>query len=350
MKRLLFNTALVVGFLLSSISVFSQVEQSKKVNKKYDVSKETVLAIANKFGKVHINTWDKNQITVDVTITAEAKSADKANDLLDAIEIEVSESSSKKSFETVLDKQFNSKGSQKFEITYEVNMPAINPLELKSTFGDVYLADHMGNVDMDISYGNVKGGNLTGQVKFKLSFGNGSLNEVKQGNIDVKYSEDLMIGKCDNIELKQEFSNVNIRSANFIDVKSKYGDLDLGNIGSIDGSIGFSGFKMDRLEKSLVMETSHASGFKIDFVSKSFEVIDISGKFGGYKITLEKGTVPDIEVDLSFSDWKYRSSDFEINYVEKNMHNSTYRTNGGDRKGGKIKINSSYGDLILNYE
>src|SRR5690606_31439748 len=48
-------------FDLNSNTVFDS-EKTKTFDKTYKVSESDILAIENKFGKVHINTWNKNEI------------------------------------------------------------------------------------------------------------------------------------------------------------------------------------------------------------------------------------------------------------------------------------------------
>src|SRR6476661_8753086 len=58
-------------------------EKSKRINKVFKVNATDKLDIENSFGKIHINTWDKNEITVEVVMIARANSEEKAQEILD---------------------------------------------------------------------------------------------------------------------------------------------------------------------------------------------------------------------------------------------------------------------------
>jgi len=79
---------LLLGAFVGSQAIAKE-EFTKKISKSYDVNKEATLAIKNKFGKIHCQNWDKNSISIEVTITLEASSQEKANKYFDRINIEV---------------------------------------------------------------------------------------------------------------------------------------------------------------------------------------------------------------------------------------------------------------------
>ena len=93
-----------LSLLIASGSVLGQsfTTRSKQVKKSYNLTKKTRLAIDNKYGDVHINTWDQNRMEVTVTIKAEKRSEDRAQQLLEQVEIEINgnESTGTIEFET----------------------------------------------------------------------------------------------------------------------------------------------------------------------------------------------------------------------------------------------------------
>ncbi len=340
---LLFMLLLAFGF-----NALAQVEKNKKVDKSYQVKSSTVLEVINKFGKVHVNTWDKSEIAVKVEVIVEDKDDKRAQDLLDEIDIKINESGDRKSFETTLSKGFKSKGKQSFEVNYEISMPSGNPLELKNSFGNIYLGDRTGATKLDLSYGDLKAGKLTGESDFKLSFGKGDVDELGSGTMTIKYSK-LEIAKVGDVKLKQGFSDLEIDEIGKVDLESKYGSLDFGTVESIDGSAGFSGFEIDRLKTSIKLEASYVSGFTIDELAKGFDFVDIEGKFGNYRITLEDGSNASVEGEFRFSTMSYDKDEINMHYVNKDMHRATYKGKVGNGSGGQISVVSSYGDLRLGF-
>ena len=146
MKTLL-KYNLIIGLVLLSISVFAGDQQEKKkiVEKNYKVNATTKLRLENKFGKIKINSWEKNEFDIKVEVIGRGRSEERSQRILDAIDIDITEGSTEIVFETEFSNN-KSKNGEGFEVNYTVYMPETNPLEIKNSFGDVT----MGNRDNDL--------------------------------------------------------------------------------------------------------------------------------------------------------------------------------------------------------
>ena len=65
-----------------------EATKEKRMSKHYNVQFGDKLRISNTYGKVHINTWEKNEVSVDIVITTKAKTDEKAEKLMDRIQID----------------------------------------------------------------------------------------------------------------------------------------------------------------------------------------------------------------------------------------------------------------------
>ena len=82
---------IVIGIFFTFIAragEYGNIEKKKSVIKIYDVTAKDNLMLDNQFGQVKINLWDKNEIRVDISITANANSDDRAKEYLDGVVIE----------------------------------------------------------------------------------------------------------------------------------------------------------------------------------------------------------------------------------------------------------------------
>lgn len=353
MKKSLYNLyfLLIIGLIASPALAVSggklDVEKRKTVEKAYDVKSNVLLNIMNKFGKVHVNTWDKATIEVKVEIIARRNNENRAQELLDRIRIDISESSSEIMFETEFRGNFNSKSNESYEINYNINMPRINPLRVKNSFGDTFIADIDSNVDLKLSYGDVRLENLNGtDNEIKISFSDGDIKSIKQGVFEAKYS-DLNVDEVGVIKLENGFSDISIDKAKTIDLTSKYGDLEIGYVEGVKGYVGFTDFSIDRLEFELDVEASYAGDFTVEEVGKNFTKVFIDGKFGDYDIGFEDGANGTLEATMKYCDMDFRGINIDLNYRVKEDFRATYRGKIGDGSGGKVDIYSSYGDVRL---
>lgn len=350
MKRLAFNLLIILILSVFSCQLLAKkrgdIEKKKKIEKTYQVSGQQVLDITNKFGKVHINTWDDNQIEVFIEIITRGDTDTRAMKILDRIDIEIDESSSRISFETKLNGNMNNNKDESFEINYEVSMPKSNSLKLNNSFGDTYLADFSGELDVEVSYGGLQAGKLTGNSNVELSFGDGSINRIDKGGLIIKYS-DLDVDELGIVNLELGYSDVSVEKGNIIEIECKYGDFELGEVTVIEGEVGFSGFRIGKLYKLIDMKTAYSGGFRIEEVDKGFESISLEGKFGAFRIGLSEGTNSSFEAKLKFCELNYSDINLDMTYSVEEDFKSEYRGKIGNGSGGKISIISEYGNVKL---
>src|SRR5437763_1621081 len=94
MKTLKSSLSIILLSTLMCFQLQASDEYTKKISKSYDVNKDATLSVKNKFGKVHCENWDKNTISIDVTITVTASNQEKANKYFDKIRIDITGSNS----------------------------------------------------------------------------------------------------------------------------------------------------------------------------------------------------------------------------------------------------------------
>jgi hypothetical protein len=350
MKRLAFNLLIILVLSAFSCQLLARkrgdIEKKKRIEKTYQVSGQQALDITNKFGKVHINTWDKNKIEVLIEIIARGNTDERAMKILDRIDVDINESSSRIIFETILKGNMNNKNDESFEINYEISMPKSNALKLNNSFGDTYLADFSGELNMEVSYGGLQAGKLTGNSNVEVSFGDGNIDRMDKGDLIVKYS-DVDVEELGIVSLELGYSDVSIEKGNILEVECKYGDFKLDEVSVITGEVGFSEFRIGKLHKSIDMETAYSGGFRIEEVAKDFEKIILEGKFGTFRIGLSAGTNSSFEVKLRFCALNYSDINLDLNYKVEEDFKSEYRGKIGNGSGGKISIISEYGDVKL---
>src|SRR5205085_6605676 len=112
MKKILFSRLLLLVTVLASIAATAQdkddhknekepkFKKTKSYSKSYNLASSDKISLANQFGEMKLNTWDKNEIKVDVTITGKSDIEQRAQEILDHISINDSKTGSTVSFET----------------------------------------------------------------------------------------------------------------------------------------------------------------------------------------------------------------------------------------------------------
>jgi hypothetical protein len=220
MKRRTKQLSTIAAILILSaplITLAQDVKRQKLINKSYDVSGNDRLSIDNSFGNVVVSTWDRSQITVDIEIVAKAGSDEKAQDIMNKIDVRDSRDGHEIRFKTKVDEVHNDRGnkgrhddennSRSFYIDYIVHMPAANPLSIENSFGKTEVPAIKGLVSLTSKFGSLTTGKLDNVDQIDVEFGKAWIESINNGKISFKFNKESRIGKVEgNVKISSEFS------------------------------------------------------------------------------------------------------------------------------------------------
>ena len=176
---------------LSNQPDYQGIERTKVITKSYNVDANDKLAINNQYGTVSINTWDKNEIKVDVEIKAYERSQNAAQDLLDNVSITDSKQPNLITFKTEIKREsqnwvMRSKDGKDerhgVQINYVVYMPSKNPLDITNRYGGTTVPNFDGVLNINSSYGSFSGKELrNASSRIKVSYGSANILNLKGG-------------------------------------------------------------------------------------------------------------------------------------------------------------------------
>ncbi len=292
-------------------------ERTKKFSKSFRLAAGKQFAVENKFGKVHINTWDKPEASVEVIIIARSSSESKAQNMLDRISIAVEEGTA----EILVRTQFNEAtnwmgGKQSFEINYVVNMPRNNPLRVKNSFGDTYVAELNGKSEISASYGNLKIDRLLNTENYvKIAFGSGRIGYCKAGTVKLSYSE-MEITDGGTLTIESSYSDLEIKNIQSVQLQTKYGDI------------------------------------SIAINDRGFKGLDIDGSFSSIDLRVPAHQNFDFEIKTSYADLNVDESKIPPSSMQVQKTGSSRTCTGtfGKSSISMIKVTSRYGDINLKFK
>ena len=274
-------------------------EKSKSVNRTYNVSASDRLNISNSFGKVEVNTWNKNEIKVDVSIEVSANTDALAQKMIDRISVSDEKNGKEISFKTTIKDMNNSKGEKsRMTINYRISMPASNPLQVKNEFGATIIPDHAGEVDLVSKFGSLTAGNLSNVKNVQVEFGKANIESINNGNLVIKYSNATLGKLTGTIKLNAEFSTV-IK----MDLDSRLAGLDIK-----------ASYSTVNLKPATDMSASYT----------------INTSFGSFKNRTE------VKFDGDDNDKQDKGPKFDFQYNGKSGSGNT-----------RIHVNTSFGNVIL---
>jgi len=307
--RLLSGAALLLVLSAPVITQAQDVRRQRLINKSYDVTADDKLQIDNQFGNVVVSTWDKEQITVDIEISAKASTDDRAHNIMDKINVEDARNGHTILFKTQVNdihnsdknKDRNRENDRSFYIDYVIHMPASNRLSIENSFGKTEIPAFKGLVTLTSKFGSLNTGKLDNVDQIDVEFGKAFITSVNNGKVMFKFNKESRIGRVDgSVKISSEFSqNVQIGIADDI------------------------------------------------------QELQLSESYSGVRLVVAKELSAEFEVHTSFGHFN-NESDFEIEEHKEDKDDygphfdKDYSGKAGEGK-GRIRIKSSFGTVRLSH-
>ena len=264
--KILFLVGTIAFSLQSRASDDPKVEKKKTYSKSYPVSSGDKITLNNQFGEMKLVTWDKNEVKVDVNITAKADDDSRAQQILDKITIEDGKNSNGVYFKTKFAKdQWNddsdrnrSKEERKekhknegMEINYTVYLPAGNPLNADNQFGPMTVPDYRGEATLTSKFGSLTAGKINNSKSVSVEFGKADIAQLNGGKLSIKFSSGTVSKLSGDVDANFEFCDkikINIdNDVKDLDIKNSYStlylDLNKNFSGNYDIATSFGEFR-----------------------------------------------------------------------------------------------------------
>ena len=215
------------------------VRKTKLINRSYTVTADDKLQIDNQFGDVTVTTWDQNKITVDIEIGARARTEEKAQDILNQIDIRENNIDHLYSFKTKVGEIHSQNGghhdgnsggdNRTFYIDYVIHMPAANPLDVHNDFGHTEIPNYKGQINLTSKYGSLVAGNLASVGNIDVEFGRATIGDITNGKVVFQYNSSSRIGKVNgSVRIISEFSSrvqINVGDVKDLTINESYSGI-----------------------------------------------------------------------------------------------------------------------------
>jgi hypothetical protein len=110
---------------------------------------------------------------------------------------------------------------------------------LSNKFGDIYMDDLEGQVDIELSNGALKANRLTGNSSISLSFADGMIKELGSTNLKLSYS-DLALDLVSQLDLRSKSSKLNVDTVNVLKIDSRRDKLFFQKVEFLYGTSNFT--------------------------------------------------------------------------------------------------------------
>lgn len=358
------NTRAFRFFLLTIAAVFihyftvqaGMEEFTKTIQKEYPITANSELAISNKYGDVQIQNWDQKSFKIVVKIMVDVKDRKVADDLLSMLNVDFSQEGDRITATTKIEDSFGrSRGwfggdfGKRFSINYTVYMPKTNNLHVDNKYGNIFIDEMSGFVDIDLKYGSMTINKLSREDdkpmnQVVMAYSKGNIVECKWLKLQVSYSK-IDIDRSKAIILISKYSKGSIGKASSLVADNSYDGYQIGEIGNFVVVGKYSNFQVKYLSKKIDLDVKYTD-VSVGTVSKTFENIDVTSKYGKINLGIEPGASYYLDGYAGYTSIDYPTENSRVNRINENVKMTVKGTIGSNPK-GSVKINTEYGGVRL---
>lgn len=257
--------------MLSSFQANAQFSETREFVKRFKIQEETRIDITNKYGKIELNTWDKDSVVIRFKMEINEKKPDKLRKTLDNLDFDISNSQHFLIVKTQVDKYRSQIESEflKFKetilqtsgsirIDLQVWLPNDHELHLENKFGDILMDDYQGEIQISLSNGKLKAGDLPKRVSLNLSFADATVNNLKNGTIISNYS-DINLKNAGIIKLESKSSTIEILNSQDLYIDSRRDKYRLRLAEKVEAVTSFSHLMISELKEKANLRMSYGS-------------------------------------------------------------------------------------------
>lgn len=332
----------ILVFACVSISVQAQDDYSKEFNQEFKVNKDAMLRLDNKFGNITCETWNNNEIAIQVIVEVHNKSQRRAEELLDKINVEFSGSNSMVSAITRIGKMRS--GNNHFSIDYYVKLPASIRLDVSNKYGNVFLPTMEGSTELTVKYGDLQVNKLmSDNNEITVKYGELNADMISKARIDFGYSE-MRIDEADYLDMKTSYSEVNIDKVHKMDLRTSFDDVEIDEIAVLEAKSNYSEVEIGMLAAELDIDADFGS-IEIDRIASDFSYVYVEGSYTGIELSFADRAGFEAEIYTKYGDFhsKYRN---ELN--REKLGHSSYRYYGTIGNGkGKVKVKTTFASVDI---
>ena len=269
------------------------VEKERTVSRSFVLKESTEIEVSNKYGDIHLIPWEKDSVRFDIRLQVKSTKQSKLDKTFDFIDFNFKANDYYIIAQTVFEQggsfwsEVNDIANNLFSagtstsIDYTIHLPANVHISLQHKYGNIYMTDFTGDINIDLSNGNLKAHNLSGEILLRVNFGDLDVQSVKNGQIDLSYGE-LHLDEAGEIQVSGSSASIYSDHIRQLTLDAKRSKLYLGKVDNIKGMTYFSTLEVDDLKELISLNSRYGSvdlkniGQKVSMVNLTTYDTDLS--------------------------------------------------------------------------
>lgn len=334
MRLLICSLVLQLTLFTGYIGYGQTIEKSRTVTETFKVEPGIEIEIINKYGNIHLIPWEKDSVRFEIELMVKGTKQSKVDKSYDFIEFDFKTTryyiiaqtlfAGKSSFwsdvSDLTGAIFNS--STKTKIDYTVYIPENINLKIMNKYGNIYTTDHSGEIEIELSNGDLKAHHFAGKTKIELEFGNANIQQIDFGNLSISYGE-LQVEKAGSLTIESKSSKFYIDEVLDLDINSRRDKFYLKSVGYLHGFTNFTLLNIDKLTYKFNLTAKYGD---VDLKSFSDDVESFTIKAN------------DADITLHFIDDKQYKLDAKVNESTEVMYSADIKNIETKELGGEEKL------------
>jgi len=344
---------LVLCFFLS-VPLMNAQTLERNITKNFPLTPNGEIVIDNAYGTIKLNSWDKDEVLIEVIIKVKSKNEESAEEVLENINVEFDVTKNSIRATTLLPdrnrswwKNWTLFGSTQldYSINYLVQMPKTAQLNIDNEYGNIYLDETDGTTQLNCAYGRIDIGRLNHPNNtIEISYAPSSeIDFVNAATIEADYSG-LSIAEAGQISYEADYTKSSFALVESLNFEADYGSLSIEEANVVSGEADYLTIKIGSINNSLDLNMDYGS-IRVERIEASSKKIEINADYAGIKL----GADPDWDfaftVETEYAGFK---SNFPLDYKKKIIE-STERFYQGQYGNGNNQLNlkAEYGSIKL---
>ncbi|MCB0634334.1 MAG: DUF4097 family beta strand repeat-containing protein [Saprospiraceae bacterium] len=204
------------------------------------------------------------------------------------------------------------------------------------------------NMDADTYDDKISWKTIKGELTLQDKYSEFKIGRFNNGRLDI-YDADIVSDGGNELLVKSKYSDFTLKEVGRLSFENSYDDnVKAERVGSFSSTSKYTEYEFGNLRNKIYLR-SYDDELKIDQMDGPLEGIDFEGKYTDLKIVLPNNTEFQLEVNMTYGDFKYPESRFESQiYKEKNDRlEMNGKTKGATDSSPKIKIVAYDGDISI---
>ncbi len=351
--------------MIVQVGILLAQERTVTQDATFDVNADVWVETHAKYGDIHIESWDNSAVEVHVEVYVKGQSTDDVDLMLEQVKVDIEGTQEKVSVMSNLDdvisqwnSMSNSRGSrvrvkfnngekanlEDFLIKYTLTVPSTANLQVYDKYGDVFLGNVSGEAKIWLKYGNIQANDLSGNVFMDLGYSKGTLESLGNAEMDVKYSS-INIDQSKTLRLASKYSTFDIGTADTLLSESKYNTLRVGKVNFLGLVERHTDIRLNELV-DLGKVNMEYGNFKLDLLGTQFSILSVEGEYTDISIGVDRNSSYEVDLSTRYGDLSYPS---KVSIRQRIKDNASQKIIGnvGSASKGKITVVTRYGDVVI---